>query len=204
MAEKIERRIIEDTEKEVEAIIADAESSAKRIIEEASIHGMDDARQEAEDMLKVTKDEAEALKRQIVTEARMKADWNVLSKKQELVERVLNESKKALLEWADFNTQYTLALRDLIIQGCIELGGGDLKVLLNKRDSKLDLSKLSNEVEKMIGKKTNIDLGEVLTTRGAIIKTSDGKMTIDNSFDGIIERQKRSIEVTISNILFKE
>jgi len=204
--EKLEKKIVEYAESESQSIIAKAMDSAKQILEEAKKRGADDAREEAKNTLSRAKEEAETLKRQIVTEARMKANWQVLSTKQELMEKVLEGAKDALKMWAEKDAQYASALRGLIVQGGKELGGGELEVLLNPRDSQLNVDPLSKEIEGKTERKTHITLGrgEVQVSGGAVVRTADGKMAIDNTFEGIIERHRRTIEVATSRILYRD
>jgi vacuolar-type H+-ATPase subunit E/Vma4 len=204
--EKLVEKIIEYSESEAQSMIAKAKDSARQILEGAQKRGEDDAREEAENALSRAKEGAETLKRQIVTQVRMKANWQGLSQKQELMEKVLAGAKEALRIWAEGDARYASALRGLIIRGGQELGGGELEVLLNPRDSKLNLDQLSKEIEGKTGVKTRIALGRggIQVSGGAIVRTADGKMAIDNTFEGIMERHRRTIETATSRILYRD
>jgi V/A-type H+-transporting ATPase subunit E len=207
--EMIKERIVRDAEREAEDLLEKAKASAQEILEEGARLGAQDASKEAEEILSRAKEEAEALKRRIVSDAKMKGAWQILSEKRSLIEEVLEEARKALRNWSEKEKElYIQALRGLILKDALELGGGQLEVLLNHRDASLplDLEALSHEVEKKTGRKTRISVGleRLHISGGILLRTADGKMSIDDTFEGILERRRKQIETIIAGILFRE
>lgn len=208
--ERIRRRITEDAEREAEAIVEKAKESARSILEEGARLGAQDAGKDAEAMVSRAREESEALRRRIVSEARMKGGWQVLSEKRALMEKVLEEAMKALKAWSESEDEelYAQAMRELILKDALELGGGELEVLLNQRDSRLrlGLDRLSREVEKRTGRKTRVSLAEerLDASGGFILRTADGKISIDETFEGIMGRRRRRLEAMVARVLFRD
>ncbi len=186
-------KIISEAKKEADELIKAAEEKAKKIEENILVEG---------------KKEAETHKQRELGKIRLKSRMNILSKKEELINEVFNELWRRIVELSTDKDRYLPLLKEFIFEAALGLNGGELKVFLNERDSKVSesiLEEIATEVEKKIGNKTNLQLANstIKTQGGAIVETLDGRMLINNTFEARLERFRRNLRVDIANILFK-
>jgi vacuolar-type H+-ATPase subunit E/Vma4 len=140
-----------------------------------------------------------------MTSAESKAKWLILEKKHVLIEAVLNQVKIELYIRVK-KDKYIHVLEDLIVEGGIILGATDLEVILNERDSTLpmDMDKLADKIGEKTGTKTNITKSgkRIDVIGGAIIQTTDGKIVMNNTFEGMLNNSESEIRFKIAQILF--
>ena len=128
-----------------------------------------------------------------------------MSKKETWIDNVLTEEKKELKKLTK-SKKYLPILEKLITEAGIILGGKELEILLNSQDSALPL-KLGN-LSKEIGKKTGFETKLRLSKEkpkvigGAVVRTADGRVIMDNSFDDILRRGEKELRSEIAKILF--
>ena len=151
--------------------------------------------------------EAETIRKSIISDAKRTANWMMLSEKERLVVSVLNELQVQLKAFAK-SADYLLLLQSLISDASLTLGGGKLEIILCKQDVTLPLEiiLLSEKIEAKTGKKTELTVsGENLTScGGCILRTSDNKIVIDNTFPAILQRHDNDLKVRIAQILFEK
>ena len=82
-----------------------------------------------------------------------------------------------------------------------------MDVFLNEKDSKvtLNLDKLAKEIGSRTKTQTKLILSKnkLSIIGGAMLKTSDGKIIMDNTFDDILRQRERILKSRISEILFE-
>jgi vacuolar-type H+-ATPase subunit E/Vma4 len=87
------------------------------------------------------------------------------------------------------------------------LGGGALEILLNKRDSTLPLklNVLTKKIAEKTEKKTQLRLSKqkIEALGGAVVKTANGRIVADNTFEAIIQRREKDLRFKIAKILFR-
>lgn len=202
--DKIIARIKKDSEQKAEEILAGAKAETDEILS--------DAKKEAEKRKKwlVQKGEREALqeKQRIISDARLKArklEWRV---KEELIAQVMNDAKQRIRKVKEGGFQgkdYSVILCDLIKEAAMSAGGGDLEVLLSEDEGKYvsqcDLDEIAEEVGK-----TCIVLSDGTLTGlgGVIIKTKDGRIEVNNTFEKRIERHSSTLRAEIVKVLWGE
>jgi len=198
--------ILKEAKKSAERIIQDAKQSVEDTMEKQRQHGINRANETAQFILKKAENEAEVIKLSITADAKMKANWTVLSKKEQWITAVLNETKNRLKILTQ-SKDYTPVLEKLITDAGIILGGKELEVLLNEQDSTLPLKmdKLSREISKGTGVETKLRFAKEKTKAlgGPILRTIDGKIVMDNTFDDIFKRREKDLRYKIAKILFK-
>jgi len=97
-------------------------------------------------------------------------------------------------------------LENLIIEAGVILGGKKIEVLLNEKDSILPLN--FNEITKKVMSRTKTEVKMILSEEkiqvigGVVLKTNDGKVIMDNTFDDIIKQKEKILKDKISKILF--
>ena len=188
-----------------EKIIQDVKKTAQGTLEEQRKKGRERARGIVISIDKKAQTDSVIIKLRDTASAESKAKWLILEKKHALIENVLNQVKDELRTMIK-KDKYIQVLEDLIVEGGIIVGAIDLEVILNERDSSLplDLDKLAERISEKTGQKTKITKSakEIDTIGGAIIQTTDGKIVMNNTFEGMLKNSESEIRFKIAQILF--
>jgi len=201
---KIIDRILNDAREEAKAIIKEAKRSAETLLEKQRQLASHSAEKEVYSLLKRAENEAAVIKGKVTTDIKRKAGWLVLSEKERLVTSVLNEVKNRLVNLQK-SEEYLPVLEKLIIDAGTVLDGGTLGVVLNENDSSLPLklNKLEKKIADGTGVKTQLKISkQQIKAVGVIVKTNDGKIFVDNTFEAILSRRERELRLKIARILF--
>ena len=201
---KIIDRILNDAREERKAIIKEAKRSAEMLLEKQRKLALHSAEKEVYSLLKRAENEAAVIKGKVTTDIKRKAGWMVLSEKERLVTSVLNEVKNRLVNLQK-SEEYLPVLEKLIVDAGTVLGGGTLEVMLNENDSSLPLklNKLEKKIADGTGVKTQLKISkQQIKAVGVIVKTNDGKIFVDNTFEAILSRRERELRLKIARILF--
>ena len=197
-------RILNDAREEAKAIIKEAKRSAEMLLEKQRKLALHSAEKEVYSLLKRAENEAAVIKGKVTTDIKRRAGWVVLSEKERLVTSVLNEVKNRLVNLQK-SEEYLPVLEKLIVDAGIVLGGGTLEVMLNENDSSLPLklNKLEKKIADGTGVKTRLKISkQQIKAVGVIVKTNDGKIFVDNTFEAILSRRERELRLKIARILF--
>jgi len=204
-ANAISGRAIQKAKKKAEAILQEAQEYVRQTLEKQRELGNQKAREKGQAMLKEAEEEAEINKLRIIQNAEIEANWKILSKKEQLITEVLNETKNELKALAQ-SQKYPSILERLIIEAGVVLAGKKIEVLLNERDSTLPLKldQIEEKVEERTGAKTELHLSKEKpeTIGGALLRTDQGKIIMDNTFTGILGRREKELRTKIAQILF--
>ncbi|MEM4724237.1 MAG: V-type ATP synthase subunit E family protein [Candidatus Hadarchaeum sp.] len=204
-AEKGARLLAED-------ILREAEEKAALIIKEANQQAsamIDSARINAEEEEKLKLKEAEIRGRQtyaeILAQAKVEARKELLREKEQIIQRVFKEAEEKLREHAT-TTEYKEDLVRITVEACRQLGSIDVVIRANRRDLET-LKSLKNAIVRELkagNKSINISLGEPIETAGGVkVVTADGKIEIDQTFEGIIQRLTDVLRVRVAKLLFE-
>jgi len=197
-------RILNDAREEAKAIIKEAKRSAEMLLEKQKELASHSAEKEVYSLLKRAENEAAVIKGRVTTDIKRRAGWMVLSEKERLVTSVLNEVKNRLVNLQK-SEEYLPVLEKLIVDAGTVLDGGTLEVMLNKNDSSLPLklNKLEKKIADGTGVKTRLKISkQQIKAVGVIVKTNDGKIFVDNTFEAILSRRERELRLKIARILF--
>lgn len=198
--------ILQEAKEAAEIIIKEAQEFGDSILEKQRQIAIEDAGTQRSLLLKKAANEAEVNRLRKLAKAKMTANWIVLSKKEEIISAVLNEAKKRLQHMTK-TEKYASVLESLIISAGISLGGNSLEVILNEADSALSLpfKKMQEEIRKKTGSKTKLALSKekIQGMGGAILKTANGKIVMDNTYEDIFLRRSQELRLKISEILFQ-
>lgn len=201
----ITEMILQEAKKSAEHIIQEAQKSAEDMLEKQRQLGAQKANETARLLLKKSESEAELNKLCSIANAKIKANWVILSKKEAWIDKVLDEAKNELKILTQ-SKKYLPILEKLIIEAGIILGGKELEVLLNEQDSTLSLKLdvLAKEISEKTGFKTKLRLSEEKpkVIGGAVVRTANGKIIMDNTFDDILRRREKDLRFEIAKILF--
>lgn len=201
-----------EAQAQCDAIIADGEKRAEA--EKAKI--LSDATKQAD-----------LRYQQIISEAKMNGRRAKLEAKEEVIETAFNKATEELTNIANTNgDEYVEALIEMIKEAATEIGGGDLIVLLKADDvdkvkGKLDtiadkvkslirdrnkpvnLNSIANEVSSDSGIETTLEIGEPIETiGGAILKTRNGEIQVNNTIEARMLRFKKSLRSDVAKTLF--
>jgi vacuolar-type H+-ATPase subunit E/Vma4 len=204
--ERMAERILVDAKQDAESIIFEARKAAEKMTEEQKELGHQKASERVSSILNDAKNEVRLLQDAILAETKRKANWDVLSEKDRLIANVMNEAKLRLTDLAK-TQKYLPLVEKLIVQAGTVLGGGSIQVTLNERDSNLPLKldRLAKEIERETGAKTRLEISkEKLNVSGGVsLKTPDGKVVVDNTFETILRRREIDLKPKIAKVLFR-
>ena len=180
--------IIQDANAEVSAIQAKAEKTAE--VEKTKI-------------LENGKKQSEMRYQQIISEAKMNARRAKLGAKEEVIEAAFSQATGELKEKASSgNDEYKDSLSKMIKEAADEIGGNDLIIQLNEADTNALKSEISSDTFELEGVK--FKLGEPINViGGAILKTSNGDIEVNNTIEARLERFKSILRSEVANVLFK-
>lgn len=164
---------------------------------------------------------------QIISEAKMNGRRAELEAKEEVIEAAFNKATEELTSIANTDgEEYIEALIEMIKEAATEIGGGDLIVLLKAEDAdkvkgKLDtiadkvkslikdrnkpvnLNSIASEVSSDSGIETTLEIGEPIETiGGAILKTRNGEIQVNNTIEARMLRFKKSLRSDVAKTLF--
>lgn len=202
-ADKIVSSIIQEAETEANAIIEKAETEANSIIET----GEKKANLEKEKILDEAKKQSQMKYQQIISEAKMNARRADLEAKEELIEESFHKAQEKLKQIAfTSSAEYKQSLLEIITEAALEAGGGDLVVQLKEDDVakiKDSLSNIESRVQKETDTKTNLEIGDNINIiGGAIVKTKNGEIEVNNTIEARIDRFKKTLRYEVAKILF--
>ena len=197
--------IVQEAKKSAEHILQEAEKSAEDTIKKHKQRGVQRANEAAKTLLRKAESEAELNKLNSVANSKIKAKWVILSKKETWIDNVLSEAKNELKTLTQ-SKKYLPILENLITNAGVILGGKKIEVLLNMHDSALPLrfDILAKEIGDKTGFETKMNLSKEITKviGGAIVRTADGRIIMDNTFDDILRRREKELRSEIAKILF--
>lgn len=197
----------------VDAILADGEKRA----EATKVKISEDAAKQADMRYQ-----------QIISEAKMNARRAELGAKEEVIEEAFSKATEELTNMANTNDpEYVDALVEMIKEAAAEIGGGDLIVLLKeddipkvqdkletivglvkaliKREKPSDLTLIAKEVSLETDVETTLEIGEPIDTiGGAILRTRNGEIQVNNTIESRMLRFKKSLRSEVAKTLFDQ
>lgn len=193
----IAHEIINEVQKEAEALILEAENKAKETLRIAK----EQADRDYRDILSQSAVKGEVEKRKIASLTDVEMRNQLLQAKEDLVDDAF---EKALLKLKEYvkTEDYQGYLPGLVERVAEKIGQKDLVVQVNKSDQGL----LTDEVMKCLSKKLHVDLklseqaGNFIG--GCIIQTGDGKIIYDSTIDSRLQELKPTLRVEVAKVLF--
>jgi V/A-type H+-transporting ATPase subunit E len=143
---------------------------------------------------------------QIISEAKMNARRAELGAKEDVIDAAFNQAIGELkTKAASGDEEYKDSLSKMIKEAADEIGGNDLILQLNEADTqkfKDDLSSIGSDSFEIDGIK--FTLGEpIKTIGGAVLKTTNGDIEVNNTIEARLERFKSILRSEVAEILFK-
>jgi V/A-type H+/Na+-transporting ATPase subunit E len=203
------------TEKIVSSIMSDAQFKADSVLEKAekesiSILGEGEkiAIIEKEKILEDGKKQSTMRYQQIISEAKMNSRRMELEAREEIIEKSFKKAEEKLIEIASSTSEeYKESLKNIITEAALEIGGGELIVLLKQEDVakiKDSIPLIEKKIEEKTGTETKLEIGDNINTiGGAIVKTKNGDIEVNNTIEARMLRFKKSLRSEVANVLFK-
>lgn len=204
--QKIADQILIAARQNAETVLLEARKSAEMMLEKQRELGRGSAAERVSYTLAKARDEADTVRGMVISDARRKASWMTLSEKERLIGNVLEEVKSRLVSFTG-TKKYVSELEKMIVDAGIALGGGKLEVMLNEHHSSLPLN--FTAMSKAVSQNTNSEAKLTLSRErikasgGAVVKTQDDNVTLDNTFDGMLKRRESELRLKIAKILFQ-
>jgi V/A-type H+-transporting ATPase subunit E len=203
-ADKIVSSIISDAQSKADVIIQEAEREAALIAEE----GQKEAALEKEKILENAQKQSAMKYQQLISEAKMNSRRAELEAREELIESAFKRAEEELKKIASTDDEkYKESLKKIIEEASIEIGGGNLVLLLKEEDVakiKDTIPAIEKEIEGKTGTKTTLAIGENINTiGGAVVKTKNGEIEVNNTIEARMLRFKKALRSEVANVLFK-
>ena len=198
------------TDKIVSSIMSEAQGKADVIIQDANAEvSAIQAKAEKTAEVEATKIKENGIKQsemryqQIISEAKMNARRAKLDAKEDVIEAAFNQATGELKEKAaEGGDEYKDSLSKMIKEAADELGSDDLIIQLNEADTNTFKKDLSSDTFEIDG--INFKLGEPIDViGGAILKTSNGDIEVNNTIEARLERYKSILRSEVADVLFK-
>ena len=198
------------TDKIVSSIMSEAQGKADIIMQEANAEiatinadAEKTAESEKNKILENGKKQSDMRYQQIISEAKMNARRAKLDAKEDVIEAAFSQATGELKQKAaEGNDDYKDSLSKMIKEAADEIGGNDLIIQLNEADTNQFKQELSSDTFELDGIK--FQLGEpIKTIGGAILKTSNGDIEVNNTIEARLERYKSILRSEVAEVLFK-
>jgi V/A-type H+-transporting ATPase subunit E len=192
--------ILNESKDKREWTVKSAQEMSKKFLDEAT----QKAKENKDRIIEHGKYTGEKEKQKILSTAEMEAKKLILNAKESLIEEAFEKARERFRELKD-DKKYKDILVTQIISSIGELTGKQFIVeVFEGAGLKLTdavLSKIEKETKR---KGLKIEVKEISEDMGGVIvREKAGKISIDNTFNSILERKKNDIRVTISEVLFE-
>jgi len=193
----ITSEVLEDVQKEAEAIILAAENEAKKTLRA----GKEQADQNYQTIINQAKTQAENERRKITSVTEVEMRNRLLQTKEELVNTAL---EKALIKLEGFVTteKYHEYLLKLIEEVAERIDQKNLVVQVNSKDKAWLTRDILNPLSKKLHRELKLSEQTEDYVGGCKILTVDGKITYDSTIDNRLQELKPALRVEVAKILF--
>ncbi len=204
-AEKGAKLIIDDIVKEAKKkaaeVIQEAKREAATMLDAARLG----AKEEGEHKLKEARARGKQVYEEVMAEGRMKAKKEMLQKKEGLIGEVFREVEEKLRAHVA-SKGYKEDIARIALNACRKLGSEDVIVRANRQDLKL-IESFKGQMARELsdgGKIVKISFGEPIQVIGGVkVGSNDGKVEIDETFEGRMRREFEVFRVKIAKVLFE-
>ena len=195
----IASEILEDVQNESEKIIREAETKAKEILKQAKTEAekrhadsVAEAKQKSEQEYKKTKSLTAIEIRNIHLQA-----------KEEQLNSVFDEAVARLKKFVD-SKNYSNYLLSFVEEAAKNIESDKLVIYVNSKDQNLFKTSQLEDLSKKLDKKLTLSKETIECMGGCIVKTPDGKLSHDNTFENRLQVLKPNIRVKLEKMLFQE
>ncbi len=191
--DKIIAKIKSDANTEVQRINMETKQDVDKILAEAEKKG----EQEYANIVERGKRDIEVISNRIKSGARMDARRIVMGARDQGVSQCFTEAVKSLSDLTK-NKKYETVLKNLIQDGIEGLDLDEVIIISAERDRAIVKKVVSGMSCKTVMGKEEIDV-----IGGVVIRSKSGDVTVNNTFETILERQKNDLRHEVSKILYE-
>jgi len=193
----IASEVLDDVQKEAEAIILAAENEAKETLKAAK----EQADQNYQAIINQAKTKAETERRKITSVTEVEMRNRLLQTKEDLVD---NAFEKALVKLQDFvkTEEYHEHLLKLIEKVAKRIASKNLLVQVNAEDKTWLTQDMLNRLSKKLRRELKLSDETEDFIGGCKIQTVDGKITYDSTMNNRLQELKSTLRVEVAKILF--
>lgn len=198
---KFTEDILSAAKQKAQLIISEADTETQKAMEEAKAH----AAREAENILSSARAEAEAVKRRLISEVRHRLKIQEQLEKSKILDDVLEQAKKRIMDVVKDEEKYTPYLTGLIENGVREIGLDTVVVHLNSTDLKrIDRAKVERDIHKKLDGSVKVEWSKdpMETVGGVILSSTDGRTRIVSTLDRRLDALESKSLVEAGKILF--
>ena len=183
-AEKIIAQIKKDAEKEINEIKKETEKQVKNIIENAK----KEANIDAEKIIQNGKKESENTEKIIISKAHQESKREIMKSKEKIIEDCFVKAHQKLSMIKE--KEYSKTIDEYLKDGVKKLGN-NCNVLISREEDKVIIRRYNLEIS-----------GHIEASGGIKLISSDGRIILDYTFDGILKRDKDRIRNKVGKMLF--
>ena len=191
--EKITARINEDSQKEIDAILAEARAKADEITARARA----EARAAGEEVLAQGRRAAAEREDRLASTAQMECRKAVLCAKQDVIEEAFEQAHKQLLALP--REKYIALLADLAVQASVT---GKEKLIFSASDRAQVGKAVAAAANDKIGGHAALTLAEETRPMDGGFILSDGAVEVNCTFDTLIRLQRGALSGEVAKVLF--
>lgn len=195
----IANEVLEDVQKEAEAIIVSAENQAKETLKA----GKEQAIQNYQTLMNQATNKAEGERRKIASVTEVEMRNRLLQAKEGLVNAAFD---KALVKLKDFVTteEYHGYLLQLVEEVARRIGQKELVIHVNANDKRWLTPDMLNRLSKKLHCDIKLSKQTEAFIGGCKIETLDGKISYDSTIDNQLKELKPTLRVKVAKILFEK
>lgn len=203
--QKIIKEIDKSTKKQVSEIL----SESKQKVDTVLIGAREKAAVEASAIISRGEQEARRESQRILAEARIKARREKVKAQEDVVKLAFISARESMQKMAEGKgDDYKKVLEALIKESVLSSSAESLEVLFDPRDKGLvpedGLNKIAQEAGPDLGMTISLSVSaeELSCLGGVVVKSADGKVRIDNTFEARIDRFRDNIRTLVAKELF--
>lgn len=191
--------VLNEARKRAEKIVAQAREEAARIIAQAE----ERAKAREEELVRAGMDDVNRIRKQIVSQARLKLKGELLKEKAAILDRIIGEVRDRLEEvCAKGGEEYLNLLVGLVGTALAGEGNpGQVVIHLSPRDLKRYEKKLPEALKDKLGL-NEVKLLSAGISGGVIIELPDRHLEIDSSFAQLLRELTPKVEAIVQREIF--
>lgn len=193
--EKIVNKINQDARSEASKIVGEAEEEAEKKKNEAESK----SEEIYQEIIERYKREAGQEKQRIVANAKLQKRKEILDAREEVIQESFQKAREKLENLP--SKEYKKILENLILEA-MEAIDGDAEVMVRKEDGKAVNKNFLQKLSKEAGHNIEKSKENISAVGGVVVRSKDGKIEVDNTFDTRLERYRGEMRREVAKILF--
>ena len=192
------QEILTQGKREAEKIVSQAREKADQLVADRKARGREALRRANEEL------RAQALltARNLVDRAALESKRRIAEAKETLLGEIFKLGMERLQPFRQ-KADYPDWLRRLLLKALHELTGAGLRILANPEEAQWLTTELLTEVGQETGARLELELDAEVPPGGFIAVREDGRMRLDQTFQGIINRQRERLRTEIASGLWE-